>query len=298
MKILISGASGLIGTALTAALHDGGNQVVHLVRRPAVAPDELTWDPAAHMLDAEMLAGSDVVISLGGASVGRLPWTARYRDELWRSRIDSTRTIVTALRALAARGMPVPAFISASASGYYGSKPGVELTEQSAVGDTFLARLCAAWESEALRAADVTRVALLRTAPILHPDGVLKPMIRLTRLGLGGPLGTGRQLWPWISLEDEVRAIKHIIDLRITGPVNLSGPEPATNAEVGRALAHELRRPFLLPAPSFALKVALGRDASESLLLADARVQPAVLTETGFQFVHTTALAAIRASDL
>lgn len=296
MNIVIAGGSGLIGTALTGALRARGDQVIHLVRRAAAAPDEVSWDPAAGRLDPGSLAGADAVISLGGASVGRLPWTPRYRDELWRSRIDATRTIVLALHSLPARGRAVPALLSASASGYYGSEPGKPLTEQSAVGNTFLARLCAAWEAEALRASDVTGVALLRTSPILHPQGVLRPMIRLTRLGLGGPLGNGRQVWPWISLADEVGAILHILDRRITGPVNLAGPGAATNAEIGRELAHALHRPFWLPAPAFALRPALSRDATDSLLLADANVVPTVLTRTGYEFRHPTAREAIRAS--
>ncbi|WP_017792887.1 TIGR01777 family oxidoreductase [Leucobacter salsicius] len=296
MNIVIAGGSGLIGTALTAALRERGDEVVHLVRRAATAPNEVSWVPATGRLDPGALSGVDAVISLGGASVGRLPWTPRYRDELWRSRIDATRTIVDALHALAARGEAVPALLSASASGFYGSVPGARLTEQSTGGDTFLARLCAEWEAEALRASDVTGVALLRTSPILHPEGVLRPMIRLTRLGLGGPLGSGKQVWPWISLEDEVRAILHILDRRITGPVNLAGPVLATNAEIGRELARALHRPFWVPAPAFALRPVLSRDATDSLLLADANVEPAVLTRTGFTFSHETARDAIRAS--
>lgn len=296
MNIVIAGGSGLIGTALTAALRERGDEVVHLVRRAATAPNEVSWVPATGRLDPGALRGVDAVISLGGASVGRLPWTPRYRDELWRSRIDATRTIVDALHALAARGEAVPTLLSASASGFYGSVPGARLTEQSAGGDTFLARLCAEWEAEALRASDVTGVALLRTSPILHPEGVLRPMIRLTRLGLGGPLGSGKQVWPWISLEDEVRAILHVLDRRITGPVNLAGPVPATNAEIGRELARALHRPFWVPAPAFALRPVLSRDATDSLLLADANVEPAVLTRTGFTFSHETARDAIRAS--
>lgn len=296
MNIVIAGGSGLIGTALTAALRERGDEVVHLVRRAVTAPNEVSWVPATGRLDPGALSGVDAVISLGGASVGRLPWTPRYRDELWRSRIDATRTIVDALHALAARGEAVPALLSASASGFYGSVPGARLTEQSTAGDTFLARLCAEWEAEALRASDVTGVALLRTSPILHPEGVLRPMIRLTRLGLGGPLGSGKQVWPWISLEDEVRAILHILDRRITGPVNLAGPVPATNAEIGRELARALHRPFWVPAPAFALRPVLSRDATDSLLLADANVAPEVLTRAGFAFSHETARDAIRAS--
>ncbi|MBK0422624.1 TIGR01777 family oxidoreductase [Leucobacter sp. CSA2] len=298
MSVIISGASGLIGTALASALRDRGTRVTRLVRREARSADEISWDPAAGRLDADAIRGAAAIVSLGGASVGRLPWTRTYRETLVRSRVEGTRTIVNALHALAKNGEPVPALLSASASGFYGSAPGVELTEKSPVGDTFLARLCETWEAEALRAEDVASVALLRTSPILHPRGVLRPMIQLTRFGLGGPLGSGRQVWPWISLEDEVRAILHVIDSRIAGPVNLAGPVAATNAEIGRALARKMRRPFFLPAPTPVLKLALGTDATESLLTADARVTPSVLAQTGFAFTHDTAEAAIRDLDL
>ena len=293
MTVIIAGSSGLVGTALAADLRDQGKRVVRLVRRPVKNADEVSWNPDSGQLDPDILRNASAIVSLGGASVGRLPWTAKYRETLWRSRIDGTRTIVTAIRALAQNGEPVPSLISASATGFYGSKPGCEFTEQSPVGDTFLAQLCAAWESEALGADEVTGVTLIRTAPILHSKAVLRPMIHLTRLGLGGPLGSGKQVWPWISLEDEVRAINHIMAHTITGPVNLAGPAYATNAEIGSALARKLHRPFLLPAPTAALRIGLGKDVTESLLTTDARVSPEVLMNSGFQFIHPTAEDAI-----
>lgn len=293
MSVIIAGSSGLVGTALAADLRDQGKRVVRLVRRPVKSADEVSWNPDSGQLDPDILRNASAIVSLGGASVGHLPWTSKYRDTLWRSRIDATRTIVTAIRALAQNGEPIPSLISASATGLYGSKPGFEFTERSPVGDTFLAQLCAAWESEALRADETTGVTLLRTAPILHPQGVLRPMIQLTRLGLGGPLGSGKQVWPWISLEDEIRAINHILAHTITGPVNLAGPVHATNAEIGRALARKLHRPFLLPTPTAALRIGLGKDATESLLTTDARVSPEVLMNSGFQFIHPTAEDAI-----
>jgi len=298
MKIVISGASGLIGTELTRALRERGDTVRLLVRGTATSADEVSWNPEIASLEPDALSGADAVVSLGGASVGRLPWTAGYKKALITSRIDSTRTIVQALRKLAERGEGVPMLISASASGFYGSAPGSELTEQSAAGDTFLASLCEAWEAEAWRAHAFTEVALLRTSPILHPRGVLRPMIRLTQLGLGGPLGTGRQFWPWISLPDEIRAILHLLDRRITGPVNLAGPTPATNAQITRLLARKLHRPYWLPTPGLLLQIALGRDAANSLLLNDARVSPAVLQSTGFTFAHDTAEQAIQSLEL
>ncbi|MFS0893870.1 TIGR01777 family oxidoreductase [Microbacterium sp. 179-I 3D3 NHS] len=289
-RIVISGASGLIGSALTASLRADGIEVVTLVRRPPGDPSEREWMPGERELDPEVLAGAEAVVALGGASVGRLPWTRGYRRELVESRLQATKTITTALRALRA---DAPALVSASAVGYYGSAPGEHLTEDSPAGDTFLARLCVRWEGEARRAEDHTRVTLLRTAPLIHREGVLKPLIRLTALGVSGPLGPGTQIWPWMSLDDEVRAIRHVIDHRITGPVNLTGPAPASADDIGRALAREMRRPFWLRAPSWALRLGLSRAAADSLLLADADVRPAALEATGFRFRHSTAAEAV-----
>lgn len=288
-RIIISGASGLIGSALTASLRSDGVDVITLVRRPPRTPAEVLWMPGERELDPEVLGGADAVVALGGASVGRLPWTPGYRRKLVDSRLETTKTLTTALRALRD---DAPAFVSASAVGYYGSEPGEALTENSPPGETFLAALCVQWETEALRAQDHTRVALLRTAPLIHRQGVLKPMIQLTRLGLAGPLGPGTQVWPWMSLDDEVRAIRHIIDERIVGSVNLTGPTAATANDIGRALAQRLRRPFWLPAPAWALRLVLG-DAAESLLLPDADVRPTVLEATGFRFTHRTAAEAV-----
>ena len=296
-RIVLAGASGLIGRALAKVLRERGAELRLLVRREPTHRHELRWDPnggvpGRDVLDA--LSAADALISLGGASVGRLPWTSGYKRELRDSRLDTTRTLAAALRRLGDEAPP--AWLSASAVGYYGSQPGKVLAEGSSAGDTFLARLCVDWEAAALEAADLSRVALLRTAPVVHPEGVLKPMIALTRLGLGGPLGPGTQRWPWISLQDEVGAIVHVLDAGLAGPVNLTGPEIATANDVGRALAKRLRRPFLVPAPSFALRLALGSDTAESLLLSDATVVPSALERSGFRFQHATPAEAIRAS--
>lgn len=292
-RIVLSGGSGLIGDALKRSLERDGAEVTQLVRHRVSERDRargyVQWNPGG-TLDPAVLAGARAVVNLNGASIGKLPWTRDYRRVLVSSRLDSTRTIARALREL---GGDAPAFVSASAVGYYGNRPDPVLTEDSAPGGTFLAKLCVRWEEEALAAADVTRVALLRTAPVLHPEGVLKPMLTLTKLGLGGPLGAGTQVWPWISLVDEVRAIRHVIDREISGPVNLTGPMLASQNTIGRALAQELSRPYLLPVPGFALRLAVGRDAADSLLLTDARATPAVLERTGFVFRHNTAQAAI-----
>lgn len=293
-RIVLAGASGLIGRALEAELQARGADVHHLVRRDPLSRNEHRWSPERGELDASLLAGADALVSLNGASVGHLPWTKPYRRLLRASRIDATHTLASAMSEL---GPEAPtAWLSASAVGFYGDRPGEVLTEASTAGDTFLARLCVDWEAEALAAAAYTRVVLLRTAPVVHPEGVLKPMIALTKLGLGGPLGGGRQIWPWISLADEVRGILHALDHGLRGPINLTGPTVASANDIGRELARQLRRPFLLPAPRFALNLALGRDTSESLLTSDAAVRPDALLGSGFEFEHATPAAAIRAS--
>lgn len=289
--VVIAGSSGLIGRALTASLRADGIRVTTLVRRGATAADEVAWLQDTTPLDPHVPAGVDAVVGLNGASIGRLPWTSRYRSRLLWSRLTPTRTLATALDAL---GDDAPLFVSASASGFYGSAPGLELTEDAPGGDTFLARLCADWEAAAREAGP--RVALVRTSPVIHPDGVLKPLLLLTRAGVAGPLGAGTQHMPWIALDDEVRAIRHIIDHRLTGPVNAAGPTAATADDVGRALAAHVHRPYVVRTPAWALRGALGHDAAEGLLLADARVVPSRLLETGFAFRHPTVQNAVAAA--
>ncbi|WP_226533061.1 TIGR01777 family oxidoreductase [Microbacterium paraoxydans] len=291
-RIVVSGASGLIGSALVSSLRSADIDVTVLVRRAPRTGDEVEWAPGEYPLDPDVLAGAEAVVALGGASVGRLPWTRRYRAELVDSRLQTTRTITTALRALRS---DAPALVSASAVGYYGSAPGEILTEESAAGQTFLADLTVRWEAEARRAQDHTRVALLRTAPVIHRRGVLRPLIQLTRFGVSGPLGRGSQIWPWISLDDEVRGIRHVLDKKLAGPVNLTGPAPASANDIGRELASRMHRPFWFPAPAWALRFALG-DAADSLLLPDADVRPRALERTGFVFTHPTVAQAVAAA--
>ncbi|HSO70566.1 MAG TPA: TIGR01777 family oxidoreductase [Arachnia sp.] len=291
--VMVAGASGLIGRALVQALRADGVQVTTLVRHAPRIPTEVQWLEGGEPLDPGLLEGVRAVVVLNGASIGRLPWTRSYRRTLWESRLIPTRVAATAVRAVGAGG---PALISASAVGYYGSSPGRVLTEASPPGDTFLARLCVAWEAEAALAGADARVATVRTAPLVHREAFLKPLILLTTLGLGGPIGRGTQVWPWISLEDEVRAIRHVIDHDLAGPVNLAGPTPATASDLGRLLARRLNRPFLIPAPEFALTTLLGRDTAESLLTSDADVRPARLLADGFEFRHRTVEEAVEAA--
>ncbi|TQJ32491.1 TIGR01777 family oxidoreductase [Microbacterium sp. SLBN-146] len=291
--IVVAGSSGLIGRALVDSLRGDGIRVTRLVRHAPTAPDEVEWLTDASPLDPAVIEGATAVVGLNGATIGRFPWTPRYKNTLLWSRITPTRALARAVRQL---GSDAPAFVSASAAGWYGSVPGVRLTETSPRGETFLADLCGEWEGAAYAAGDDARVATLRTAPIVHRDGVLKPLLLLTKLGVSGPIGKGTQVWPWISLDDEVRAIRHVIDHRLTGPVNLAGPTAATANDLGFALAVRMNRPFLVRAPEWGLKLVLGKDATEGLLTTDADVAPDVLTASGFEFSHPDVTSAVAAA--
>lgn len=288
-RVVVSGASGLIGSALTESLRADGVAVTRLVRREPRDADEVRWLDGAR-LDPAVLAGADAVVNLNGASIGRLPWTRGYRGELLWSRLTPTRTLARALREL---GDDAPLLVNASAVGYYGSAPAAELTEASRPGSDFLAGLCVEWENAA--AAAGSRVALLRTAPVVHPSGVLAPLMLLTRLGLSGPIGRGTQSWPWISLDDTIGAIRHILGRGLTGPVNLTGPTRASANDLGFTLAMRMNRPFVFRAPPPLLRAVLGRYAADALLLHDAHVVPDVLETTGYAFTHDTVADAIHA---
>ncbi|CAH0242195.1 TIGR01777 family oxidoreductase [Microbacterium sp. Bi128] len=284
-RVVLSGASGLIGSALTEALRADGVEVTSLVRHEPTGPHEVQWLQDAAPLDPDVLAGADAVVCLNGATIGRFPWTPSYKSTLLWSRITPTRTLATAIREL---GDDAPALVNASATGYYGSQPGAVLTEASARGEGFLADICGEWETAARGAGPRARVALLRTAPIVHERGVLKPLLLLTKLGVSGPIGRGTQVWPWITLDDEVRAIRHVIDSDLDGPVNLTGPTRATANDLGFALARRMNRPYALRAPVWGVKLALGSDATEALLTSDADVRPSVLQDDGFTFTRET----------
>jgi uncharacterized protein (TIGR01777 family) len=292
-RVVIAGASGLIGSALADSLRADGIRVTTLVRRPPENADEVQWLTDTEPLDPAVLEGADAVVGLNGATIGRFPWTRGYKNTLLWSRITPTRAIARAVREL---GEAAPAFVSASAVGYYGSAPGAVLTEASPRGETFLADVCVEWENAALAAGEHARVALLRTAPIVHPQGVLKPLMLLTRFGVSGPIGRGTQMWPWISLEDEVRGIRHVIDSQIAGPVNLTGPTPASANDLGFALAVRMNRPFVLRAPVWAVRLVLGADATEALLTTDAAVLPSALEASGFSFHQKTVEEAVAAA--
>jgi uncharacterized protein (TIGR01777 family) len=296
MRIVIGGASGLIGTALGRSLETDGHDVVRLVRRPARGAGEAEWDPLAGVLDPAVVSGADAVVNLSGASLGKLPWTAAYRSTILWSRLSATRTLVDAMNRAE---QPPAAFLSGSAVGYYGDRPGETLTEDSSRGTGFLADVVVAWEDSALAAPDAVRTVLLRNGIVVDLAGVLKPLAPLTRFGVAGPLGSGRQFWPWIGLQDEVRAITHLLTSTLSGPVNLCGPQAARADDLMFELARRMNRPYLLRVPKFALKALLG-DAADGLLLSDQRVEPRRLLDDGFMFSTPTveqALAEALARD-
>lgn len=292
MKVLVSGASGLIGDELCRRLLEDGHQVDRLVRRAPRDRNEHNWAPSAHILDAALLVGVDAVVNLSGASLGRLPWTARYRRELRSSRLDTTRTITDAMAMVDA---PPGVLINASAVGYYGDRPGHRLTEEAGRGDGFLADLSADWEAAASLAPERTRVVMLRTGLVVARHGALRPFAAMTRLGLGGPIGTGGQHWPWISLYDEVAAIRHLLVSEVSGPVNLVGPVPCTADGMLRALAAETHRPYALRVSERIVRLGLS-DAGRELLLSSQKAIPQKLCESGFRFRHDTAADAIAAT--
>lgn len=288
MKVLVAGASGLIGTALVERLHARGDEVMRLVRREATAPGEIAWD--ARTLDPSVLDPVDAVVNLCGATVARIPWTPAYRRTLLESRVRPTVAIAEAILAAAS---PPRALVNGSAVGIYGSRPGELLDESSEAGEGFFPELVTAWEAAAGIAAGATRVSTARSGVVVARGGGMTPIRLLTRIGLGAGFGRGGQYWPWISLDDEVSAIMHLLFSQLEGPVNLVGPTLATSDEVTEAFARVLHRPHLLRVPSLAVR-ALG-EAGSRLLLDDARVIPAKLTADGFVWAHPTIPDAVRA---
>lgn len=283
-RIAVAGSSGLVGSALVAHLRDRGDDVVRLVRRPPASADEITYDPDAGVVDvAGLVAGGplDAVVNLAGAPVAGRPWTPAYRREIRSSRVRTTATLARVVA-----GLDGTALVNASAVGLYGDRPGAVLTERSCPAAGFLADVVAQWEAATRPAARAgRRVALVRTGIVLSPDGgALERLLPLVRAGLGGPLGSGRQVWPWITLADEVRAITHLVDSPVAGPVNLAAPAATSQLELTAALARRVGRTAWVPAPAPALRLALGGFAGE--LLASQIVHPGVLLASGFTFEH------------
>lgn len=295
MKILISGASGLVGKAFAAALHAEGHKVARLVRPGgSAAAGDVRWDPMAASVDLSAMEGVDAVVHLSGASIAGGRWTPGRKAILRGSRIATTRVLVDALAHL---GQKPRVFLCASATGYYGNRGDEILTESSGPGTDFLSLLARDWEAEALRAeSSGIRTVLLRFGVVLSAQGGALPRMLLPfRLGVGGRFGSGTQWLSWITLEDSVEIMRSVIaDERFAGPLNVVAPNPVRNAEFTRIVAEVLRRPAIFPAPAFALRAVLG-EMADALLLASQRVQPERLLSMGHRFRFDDFSAALRA---
>jgi uncharacterized protein (TIGR01777 family) len=299
MKIALTGSHGLVARHLMPVLRRRGDTVIPMVRAGAGSdPDEsgtISWDPAHGVLDPAALGPVDAVIHLGGVGIGDRRWNAAHKQAVLDSRVQGTTLLADTLAAL---DDGPRTFLSASAIGYYGDRDDELLSEASPSGQGFLAEVARKWEESTVTAAQAgIRTVMLRTGLVQAVDGgALKTSLPLFKVGLGAHFGRGRQWWSWISIDDEVGAIIHALDTEtISGPVNLTAPAPVTNAEYTKTLGHVLGRPAVLPAPSFALKVALGPEMASELLLASQRVQPSVLEQTGFKWKHRTLEEALRA---
>lgn len=290
MKIAVTGSSGLIGGALLPALRTDGHEVLRLVRRTPRTADEHRWDPQHRRIDDGVLADVDAVVNLAGTPIRPRPWTASYRAAIRTSRLDSTATQAQALADAAAADPGRPrVLLSGSAIGYYGDTGEAVVDESSAPGEDFLAQVCVTWEAATAPAEQAgIRVAHLRTGLVIDRGAMLMRVLgTVFRLGLGGRMGSGRQYWPWISLRDQVDAMRFLLTADVSGPVNLTGPAPVTNAEFTRSLAAAVRRPAVLPVPGPAISLALG-EFGRSSVLGGQRAVPAALEAAGYRFTDTT----------
>ena len=293
MRVVVAGSSGLIGTALVAHLRETEHEVLRLVRRAPKAPDERGWDPPAGRIDDGTFDGVDAVINLNGVGIADRPWSGS-RKQL----IRDSRNVPTEVLAGAVAEHGVPALLSASGINYYGDTGDREVDETSPAGAGFMAEVCQDWEAATKPAvAAGARVVLLRSAPVLSPaNGIMSRLRPLFKLALGGRIGSGRQYFPWISLDDEIGAIRFLLEnSAISGPVNLAGPELVTNAEFTTALAAAVNRPAVFVAPAFALRAVLGQMAEE-MVLTGPRARPAVLLDAGFQYRHSSVREALSAA--
>ncbi|MGV8970592.1 MAG: TIGR01777 family oxidoreductase [Microbacteriaceae bacterium] len=290
-RILVSGASGLVGTELCAQLQAAGHTVVKLVRRESRTATESSWSPSTGGIDMAVVDSVDAVINLSGASTGRLPWTTAYKKLILSSRLETTGTLAAAI---ARAEKPPTSFLSASAVGFYGSRPGETLDEDSAQGEGFLAEVVADWEAAASPASAASRVVTFRTGLVVGRGGAFTPLGLATRWGLGARVGSGAQFWPWVSIVDEAAAIGHLVSSKLTGVVNIVGPTPATSVEVTRALASAMHRWHAFAIPETIIRVGM-REPGRELLLADQKVVPQRLLADGFEFSHPTVTSAMEA---
>ena len=292
MKVLASGAKGLVGDALIKSLSKDGHQCVSLVRRPSKNESEIEWHPNQGNLDIEKLEGFDVVVHLAGESIASGRWTDEKKKKIIDSRVQGTTLLSDALAKLS---NPPATFISASAIGYYGNRGDELLTEQSAPGDDFLAEVCKAWE-KATSASEARGIRTIhaRFGIILDTKGgALKQMLTPFRMGVGGKVGEGKQWMSWIALDDVVRGLKYLLEKpSMKGAVNLVAPHPVTNAEFTKVLGRAISRPTIFPMPAFAARLVFG-EMADALLLSSAKVQPKVLREFGFEFESPTLQGAL-----
>jgi uncharacterized protein (TIGR01777 family) len=295
MDVLITGASGLIGTALARTLVSNGHRVVRLRRGGATNENEVGWDPDEGLIDAPALEGIDAAVHLAGESIGEKRWSDEQKRRILDSRTRGTALLVGAL---ASRERKPRVLVSASAIGYYGDRGDEVLTENSRPGDDFLADVCKQWESTSAPAQDAgIRTVTVRSGIVLAREGgALKRMLLPFRLGVGGRIGSGVQYMSWISIDDEVGAIVHAIENEnVRGPMNATGPLPVINGEFATTLGRVLHRPAVLPTPLAPLRFVYGPELVTSLLLFSQRVEPSVLRATGYEFRHPSLEAALRA---
>ena len=290
MRVLISGASGLVGTELFSQLKAAGHEPLKLVRRKAKSSDEISWNPAALELDADVMESIDAVVNLAGATTGRIPWTRNYKQQIVDSRINSTKTLVAAINNAK---NPPKVLVSGSASGFYGEGGDSWLSEESPKGEGFLSDLANDWELEAHKAR--TRVVLVRTTLVMSRRlGALGKLLPIIKLGLGGSLGTGKQWWAWINLVDEAAAIIHLINTSSAhGPFNLTAPEPATCEQMIKSLGSKLRRPTWLRVPVWAMNAFIG-EAARELLLVSQKMTANKLLASGFRFKYPDLESSVR----
>lgn len=285
MDVAISGASGLIGSALRVALTEAGHRPISLVRRaPAAGRDEIAWKPSEGTIDAASLEGIDAVVNLAGAGIGDRRWSEDYRRLLVDSRVDSTALLASTLANLERKPS---VFLSGSAIGYYGAKGDAVQTEQSPAATDFLAKLCVDWEAAAAPAVEAgIRTAYLRTGIVLSSEGgALPKLLPLFKLFVGGKFGSGDQYMSWISIDDQIGAMTHLLEHpELEGPFNLTAPEPVTNAEFTSTLGKILGRPSLVPVPTFGPRLVLGADRADALLFDSIRVAPEALQKSGYTF--------------